>query len=167
MRSNYQSIINMAQSPHPNTLFHLVPLNDLSRQALHHPDNRRFVSPILVGLLGIEVGFHVASVPGPDIAKLGRDSDLVLPGHNVSKVHVAFELYSKTHLVLLSVRTTRVSPVITKTCDGKERQGNRVLSYGIGYKIKFAGYKFSLVWRGTDPAPLRVLAIRDYQAALQ
>jgi hypothetical protein len=163
----------MAQSAKPSTLFHLVPLNDVAREALRHPDNQRFVSPTAEGDLGLEVGFHVSSVPGRVIARLGRNADLILQRRNVSAVHVAFELHPDTLVVLLSVRAKRLSSVVvsygsTKQPEKEETiEGDCVLCYGKEYDIDIVSYKFSLIWRQTEPEPLRALAVRDYQMALQ
>lgn len=66
----------MAQDAKPSVLFHLVPRNDLSRERLNHPDNMRFVSQSAEGELGLEVGFHVSSVPGRVITRVGRNGEL-------------------------------------------------------------------------------------------
>jgi hypothetical protein len=161
----------MAQSTKPSTLFHLVPLNDVAREALCHPDNQRFVSPAADGELGFEVGFHVSSVPGRVIARLGRNADLILQRRNVSAVHVAFELHPDTLVVLLSVRSKRMSSVVVRyeTVQQKEEtvEGDCVLSYGKKYGIDIVCYKFRLIWRQPEPEPLRALAVRDYQRALE
>lgn len=167
----------MAQSAKPGTLFHLVPVNDVARESLGHPDNQRFVSLSADGDLGLEVGFHVSSVPGRVIARLGRDGDLILQQRNVSAVHVAFELHPDTLVVLLSVRAKRMSSVIVrpKVITGQEEEkieeetieGDCVLSYGKKYDIDIVRYSFSLIWRQREPEPLRALAVQDYQRALQ
>lgn len=166
----------MAQAAKPSILFHLIPLNDISRETLVHPDNRRFVSPVAAdeGLLGLEVGFHVSSVPGRVIARLGRDSDLILGRRNISSVHVAFEIHPDTLVLLLSVRAKCASSVVVIPVgvDGKPIaretvEGDCVLRYGQKYKIYIAGYIFRLVWRQTEPGSLRALAIRDYEEALR
>jgi serine/threonine protein kinase len=46
-------------------------------------------------------------------------------------------------------------------------EGDCVLGYGKEYMIDIVCYKFSLIWRQTEPEPLRALAVRDYQRALQ
>lgn len=168
----------MAQSPNHNTLFHLVPLNDIAHEALCHPDNQRFVSLAFSDArkqpeLGLEVGFHVASVPGRVIARLGRNGDLILQRRSVSAVHIAFEMHPDTLVVLLSVRAKRMSSVKVK-CKGNNNEeedevieGDCVICYGKEYEITFVGYGFRLVWRQTESEPLRTLAVQDYQRALQ
>ena len=159
----------MAQNANTSTLFHLVPLNELSHETLAHPDNRRFVSLSDVSdekTLGLEVGFHVSSVPGRVIARLGRNGDLILQQRNISAVHVAFELHPETLLVLLSVRAKHTSSVIVKPDrqDREKIEGDCVLSYGKKYEIRIKDYSFHLVWRQIE---LRALAIQDYSKALQ
>ncbi len=185
----------MAQQPNPSTLFHLVPSNDEAREALDHPDNRRFVSldPTVVEP-ALEVGFHVSSVPGRVMARLGRNADLILQRRSVSAVHVSFEIHPETLVVLLSTRAKRVSSVLIKpvgqeqkgsakgdnTIEGDEKtkvndgakgddtvEGDCVLGYGVTYDIRIAGYHFFLVWRAMAPAALRELAIQEYNKAMK
>jgi hypothetical protein len=129
------------------------------------------VSPTANGDLGLEVGFHVSSVPGRVIARLGWDADLILQRRNISAVHVAFELHPDTLVVLLSVRAKRMSSVVVRykniKPEGEPIEGDCVLCYGKQYNIDIVSYKFTLIWRQTDPEPLRALAARDYQRALQ
>ena len=171
----------MAQNASASTLFHLVPFNDTARETLHHPDNRRFVSRSTARDLGLEVGFHVSSVPGRVIARLGRDADLILQQRNVSAVHVAFELHPETLLVLLSVRLKRLSLVTVGPLSrgggpieggeyikgGEPIEGDCVLHYGEVYRITIVDYVFDLVWRQDESEPLRALAVKDYRKALQ
>ncbi|KLU90697.1 serine/threonine protein kinase [Magnaporthiopsis poae ATCC 64411] len=153
----------------PVALFHLVPANDTARQALSHPDNRRFVSPARNDSLGLEIGFHVASVPGRVMARLGRDADLILQQRNVSGVHVSFEMHPETLVVMLSSRTKRTSSVMVTPTNGSGEliYGDCVLSYGTKYTIAIADYKFSLQWRGGTALSLRELSIREYNEALK
>ncbi|EFZ00672.1 serine/threonine protein kinase domain protein [Metarhizium robertsii] len=104
------------QAPHRKTLFHLVPSNRLAEEALAHPDNERFVSRARNGRYGLEVGYHVSSLPrGHVITRLGRNADLILrkttPENPMSTVHVAFEINPSTRLIVLSVRSKRPSTV--------------------------------------------------------
>ena len=97
-------------------LFHLVPKNQVAHDALLHLENRRFVSTCRDGRFGLEVGFHVPSVPqGHVITRLGRNADLILQESTfqqpMSAIHVAFEIDPITHLVVLSVRSKRTSNV--------------------------------------------------------
>jgi len=169
----------------PATLFHLRPLNDLARQALDHPDNRRFVSTSFLGDLGLEVGFHVASAPGRVMARLGRDADLILPQPNVSAVHVSLEIHPDTLVVLLSTRSKRASSVTVQVDTRKKVkpgeasppapapssaeavEGDCVLSYGVKYFITIAWHRFHLIWREGEAPFLRELAIQKYKEAMQ
>ncbi|KIE00750.1 Protein kinase-like domain protein, partial [Metarhizium majus ARSEF 297] len=104
------------QAPHGKTLFHLVPSNRLAEEALAHPDNERFVSRARNGFYGLEVGYHVSSLPrGHVITRLGRNADLILskstPEIPMSTVHVAFEMNPSTRLIVLSVRSKHASTV--------------------------------------------------------
>ena len=156
-------------------LFHLVPTNQDSFEALSHPDNKRFVSPSPEqGKLGLEIGYHVPSIPGGHvITRLGRNSDLILRETNsekrVSAVHVSFELHPSTQLVVLSVRSKYIASVKFKIMepkpgsekqedntepgpeDGSEQEeeitGDGVILYGQDYKLTIASYEFDLVWR--------------------
>ena len=163
-----------------STLFHLVPVprNLDSLNALSHPDNKPFVSPSSQeGELGLEVGYHVPSVPGGHvITRLGRNSDLILRETNCEKrmsaVHVSFELHPSTQLVLLSVRSKYTTSVKFKmlqareeprlaereedntehgTKDGSEQgeeiTGDGVILYGQNYELTIASYEFNLIWR--------------------
>lgn len=176
----------MASNAHPKTLFHLVPANQVAQDSLFHPDNKRFVSSSREGP-GLEVGYHVPSLPrGHVITRLGRDADLILrkstPEHAMSAVHVAFEVNPTTHLVLLSVRSKRVSSVTltilqdkdkgTKSDTNKELiTGDCVIFYGQDYKIAIASYKFKLIWRTISKEDnvdsLKSLTVQDYEISLQ
>lgn len=159
------------------TLFHLVPLNELADSALRVAQNLPFVSESGEnGVSGLEIGFHV---PGPVspcghvIAKLGRDADLILP-ESYSGVHLAFQMQLETLVVMLSVRTKRVSSVRVAldggNSDDEEIEGDCALVYGQRYLITIADYLFRLVWRNVDnPDPaeaLRVLTIEGYEGAM-
>ncbi len=177
----------MAQTASPSTLFHLVPKNDAAREALDHPDNRRFVSlaPLDEPEPALEVGFHVSAVPGRVMARMGRNADLILQGRNVSAVHVSLEIHPETLVVLLSTRAKRASSVAIEpvravpnrpkgtvggdaTIEEDDRiEGDCVLTYGINYNIRIAGYRFLLIWRAMVPAALRELAIQEYNKAME
>ena len=171
----------MAEEANPRTLFHLVPTYAAARVALHHPDNRRFVSPAPNEKWepAFEVGFHVSRVPGRVMARLGRDTDLILQGDTVSAVHVSLEIHPETLVVLLSTRAKDASLVtIEPVCDQGDDaiqgddttdtiQGDCVLGYGIQYNIRIVDYSFRLIWREMVPAALRELAIQEYNKAME
>ncbi|KAL8383044.1 hypothetical protein RB595_006691 [Gaeumannomyces hyphopodioides] len=159
----------MAQLAEPINIFHLVPKNDTAREALRHPFNSRFVSRAPNESLGLGIGFHVASVPGRVMARLGRDADLILQQRNVSGVHVSFEMHPETLVVLLSCRTKRTSSVVVTPTKGSAEQinGDCVLSYGIEYTLAIANYDFVLKWRPGTAEELRELSIREYTEALK
>ena len=97
-------------APHPETLFHLVPDNQVAHDALLHPSNELYVSTSKSGHAGLEVGYHVPRDPGGHvITRLGRKTDLILrestPGDHMSAIHVAFEFNFSTGFVRLSVRS--------------------------------------------------------------
>jgi len=177
---------------HPKTLFHLVPTNDVAHAALLHPDNKSFVSDSSCDHgPGLEVGYHVTTLPRRHvIARLGRDADLILRESPaklpMSTVHVAFEINPATHLVLLSVRSKRVSYVSFSILPSKKERGNSgeviageeitgdgVIIYAQNYTITIASYKFDLVWRSitSDPANnhelLKALAVQGYEESVQ
>ena len=54
----------MAPDIHVKTLFHLVPLNELTEEALLHPDNKLFVSPSAHRRPGLEIGFYIPRITG-------------------------------------------------------------------------------------------------------
>src|SRR3954471_4947561 len=115
------SINGMSPHPHPNTLFHLVPLDSLSQEALEHPHNREFISPSADGGLGLEIGYHVPNTPrGQTITRLGQDTDLTLP-QSLAQVTVAFEFNPNTHLVVLTVRAKDLSTVKVYTGRGSNQ----------------------------------------------
>ena len=166
------------------TLFHLVPTNQDSHDALFHPDNKRFVSPSSQeGDLGLEVGYHVPSAPGGHIiTRLGRNSDLILretsPKKRVSAIHVSFELNPTTHLILLSVRSKYIASVSFQLYQGNQEQqeritGDGVILYGQDYDITIASYTFTLVWRilsnnnRKNASFLKTLAVQGYEKSLQ
>ena len=177
---------------HPKTLFHLVPTNQVAADALSHPDNKNFVSSSsLNDLRGLEVGYHVTSAPRRHvIARLGRGADLILPESSsklpMSGIHVAFEINPATHLVLLSVRSKRISTVSFsilpspndhispgEVIDGEEITGDGVIIYAQNYSISIASYSFNLVWRSFNPDPvenaelLKALAVQGYTESIE
>ncbi|KAK3314421.1 kinase-like domain-containing protein [Apodospora peruviana] len=180
----------MTFQPSTKTLFHLQPLSSDARDALQHPDNRRFVSSNY-GRPGLEIGFHVPSVPGGrTIARLGRDADLILCGKSLSRVHVAFEIHPETLVVLLSVRSSQLNPGVTvqpppedtrtddKTdLDGtpdsavEQIQGDCVIQYGQEYEISIGPTNvFRVRWHQIDglsgtaaAAVLRERAVQGYR----
>ncbi|KJZ74769.1 hypothetical protein HIM_05886 [Hirsutella minnesotensis 3608] len=154
----------MASSPHPKTLFHLVPTDSIAHDALLHPDNKRFVSMSSRRLPGLEVGFHVPSkAHGHVITRLGRNADLILrqstPQNPMSAIHVVFAVNPATYQVMLSVRSKRPSSVELSILEehGHDRKdvkevkevltGDGVIVYGQNYSIKIASYRFRLFWR--------------------
>jgi len=177
----------MAREAHPKTLFH-VPTNHVAQDALLHPDNKHRVSSSEDGP-GLEVGYHVPSRPrGYVITRLGRDADLILcestPKHPMSAVHVAFQINPTTHLVLLSVRSKRISSVTFAVLEdpnkdestgenitGEKITGDGVILYGQNYKISIASYNFKLIWRTiskTDNAEsLKALTVQGYETSQQ
>ena len=177
------------KTPHPKTLFHLVPTNQVAYNALLHPDNKRFVSSSKEGPFGLEVGYHVSSIPrGHVITRLGRNADLTLrqssPGNLMSAVHVAFEINPATELIVLSVRSKRISSVRfavrppedrRKTVQevpggdvtGEQITGDGVILYGQDYKTSIASYKFDLLWLSSDTESSKTLTIQGYRESLQ
>jgi len=153
----------MVSTAHLKTLFHLVPTNQVAHEALLHADNVRFVSNSRDGRPGLEVGYHVPPIPGGHIiTRLGRNADLILhqsnPTNPMSAAHVAFEVNPATELVVLSVRSKRLSSVrfaprpdedamdITDDIPGSDEPGQEitgdgVILYGQDYKILIAAYR--------------------------
>lgn len=166
-----------SKTPHPQTLFHLVPSNQIAREALIEEANKRFVSNSRLGPLGLEVGYHVPSTPsGTVITRLGRggdQSDLILRrqslAHPMSRHHVAFEVNPDTRLVILSVRSKRVSSVKFAVRDGIEKElvtGDGVIFYGQDYDISIALYRFELHWLNGSIDSLKDLVVQGYEASL-
>ncbi|KAI1289078.1 kinase-like protein [Xylaria venustula] len=125
---------------HVKTLFHLVPLNRVAHEALLHPDNQRFKSSSRKGWLGLEVGYHVPSIPrGHVITRLGRNADLILrqssPEQPMSAVHVAFEINPATELVILSVRSKRASSVKFAVRKSDDKTSGETVEEVLGEKI--------------------------------
>ncbi|KAI1274628.1 kinase-like protein [Xylaria sp. FL0933] len=184
----------MALNPHPKTLFHLVPANQVAYEALSHPDNKRFVSSTKKrGKFGLEVGYHVPSTAGGHvITRIGRNADLILRqsslGPPMSGVHVAFEINPATELVILSVRSKQSSSVrfapISSQDGGEDEEeeetqgpqqrsgdtaeenimGDGVILYGQDYKIFIASYEFKLRWWDKSA---KTLALQGYRESLQ
>ena len=180
--------------PNPNTLFHLVPTNQVAQDALLHPDNIHFVSTSREGLLGLEVGYHVSSMrQGLVITRLGRNADLILQESSLekpmSRVHVAFEINYSTAVVILSVRSKQVSSVTFAVReDKKDVPGNEnpiqrnvpegdvtgepitsggVMAYTQDYDISIASYNFRLLWMKGSVGYFKTLLAQGYQASLQ
>jgi hypothetical protein len=155
----------MAGEPANETLFHLVPLNERARDALGHPDNRRFISDAAGNCDGLEIGYHVPQIAGGHvITRLGRNTDLVLPKAG-SKVHVAFEINPETRLILLSVRSKYPSTVTVALAGKAETEpipGDCVIVYGQNYVAQISSYQFELIWRFSVKSAKK-LAWRGYE----
>lgn len=112
----------------------------------------------------------------------------------MSAVHVAFELNPATNLVVLSVRSKRISSVkfsvlkqkrVKETAqDGTSEQGlaqeeesedakgleitgDGVILYNQDYNLSVSSYEFQLRWLGSSEESFRSLVLRDYQTSLQ
>lgn len=111
----------MDQTANGKSLFHLVPVNDAAKDALQHPDNKRFVSISARNRPGLEIGFHIPPFSrGHVITRLGRNTDLILR-ESYSAVHVAFEIHPETFVVMLSVRTKHTSSVTVTARSTREK----------------------------------------------
>ena len=168
-------LVTMARNINARTLFHLVPLNQLARDALLLPENSSYVSPSHASAsdvqLGLEIGFHVPLKPaGRVITRLGRDADLILPERHISAIHIAFEIHPDTLVTLLSVRSKRSSQVIVQSIEGNADrvEGDCVLLYGQNYTIRIVHYEFQLIWRNAATVEsLRALVAQEYRNSLQ
>lgn len=167
-----------SKTPHPQTLFHLVPYNPIARKALAANANERFVSKSSSGKLGLEVGYHVPSAPsGTVITRLGKcgdRADLILPeespAHPMSRCHVAFEVNPDTRLVILSVRSKLQSSVKFAMPGAKKETlivGDGVILYGQKYDISIAAYHFRLLWLNGSSDSLKDLVVQGYEASLE
>ncbi|KAK3309295.1 kinase-like domain-containing protein [Chaetomium strumarium] len=169
--------MTQASKANDRTLFHLVPTNQAAKEALEHPDNRRFVSPSAPksGKPGLEIGFHVPPFSGGQvITRLGRNADLILR-QTYSRVHVAFEIHPVTHVVMLSVRTKHLSSVTVTTVEKRRIQSQQIsgdcaILYGRPYVISIPVYEFLLHWRDVENEDnvqaLKDLAIREYEDSM-
>lgn len=154
---------------HKDTLFLLIPTNGEAEAALAHPANSQYVSSFSqLTPRGLEVGFHVASVPSRVVATVGRNGDLKLQGSHVSRVHIAFEMHQETLMVLLSVKAKDVKSVTIHRQVGAQPgavKGDCVLSYGVEYGLTIAQYTFRVSWKPVSSETLRDLAIQGYHDA--
>ncbi|KND93286.1 NUAK family SNF1-like kinase 1, partial [Tolypocladium ophioglossoides CBS 100239] len=150
----------MARPVHPETLFHLEPVDAATEAVLQHQDNAPFVSTSSTGDPALEIGYHVSSRPrgGRVIARLGREADLVLPAKSISHVHVAFEVHPISHAILLYVRAEKTRSVRVEP-GGLRQDGNfrqLVLVPGVGYRIAIGEsprlFQFWVKWRLVDMA---------------
>lgn len=152
------------ETPHPRTIFHLIPKSIPAIHALEHPDNKAFVSRCIKAdadtdvqkVYGLEIGFHVPTRPCPQvIAKIGRDADLIWPASSISAVQFSIEVNPESRAITCYDRgrfPTTIEPFGFKE-DGAIRRV--VLIPGIKYVIA-AGveeeqyYEFYLVWTESD-----------------
>lgn len=148
-----------SREAHQDTLFHLVPRNIDTLTLLVYPTNEKYVSRARLRDFdgdGLEVGFHVTSFCcGPVIARLGRNTDIILPGPQISSVHVAFEVHPESKVTILSVRTLR--PAAVKYCEmnlGEQQwedpetvEKDKVIFFGRSYRLFIGPYDFEVIWR--------------------
>ncbi|KAK3936912.1 hypothetical protein QBC46DRAFT_21003 [Diplogelasinospora grovesii] len=112
----------------------------------------------------------------------------------MSAVHVAFEINPATELIILSVRSKRVSSVRFAVCSSEDTEktvqevlrgespaqevlgddvtreeitGDGVILYGQNYDIFIASYEFRLLWLSGGTEPLKALIIQGYRTSLQ
>ncbi|KAK4141232.1 kinase-like domain-containing protein, partial [Dichotomopilus funicola] len=152
---------------HKDTLFLLIPTNGEAEAALNLPANSRYVSSFSsLSPRGLEVGFHVTSVPSRVLATVGRKGDLTLQGSSVSRTHVAFEMHPDTLVVRLSVKAKGAKTVTVHRQIGAQPgvvEGDCVLTYGVEYGLTIAQYTFRVSWKPISPEALRDLAIAGYR----
>ncbi|KAL8380931.1 hypothetical protein RB595_005296 [Gaeumannomyces hyphopodioides] len=171
----------MNNCPNAGTLFHLVPKNWFAGSALHTPENKRFVSQTSDGQPGLEVGFHVPTVPhGRAITTLGRDGNLILdastPQNVLSRLHVAFEFDPGSHLILLTLLSRAAAPSSVRLQENGGSSNNPLpiirhefITYGTEYTVWIASYEFKLVWQTlsgenqTNRELLMQLALKGYR----
>ncbi|KAL1877366.1 hypothetical protein VTK73DRAFT_8661 [Phialemonium thermophilum] len=171
----------MTRDPHPETLFHLVPSNQVARDALLDSGNKRFVSKSSRGVPGLEVGFHVPSTSlGRVITRLGSNADLTLRRSSSGKPmwaeHVAFEFNPASNVVVVSVRANKASvkfSALVSRLDRPDRSdlprptlGDGVILYTQDYRLSIAAYKFLLLWARDSEPLLRNIAFEGYRRAL-
>jgi len=166
---------------HSQTIFHLVPKTPAAEAILEEKPNTNFKSlsssrlqPLNDGedgpQLGLEVGYHVALVPRPDvIAEAGRRADIYLRGGSISAVQFSFEIHPESRAIMFHdrsrLRNTNIKPFRFRT-DGHLRQ--HVLQHGIEYVINTGGdrgelYEFELRWVQKEDAVQR--AEQGYETA--
>ena len=145
------------QTPHLQTIFHLVPKTDKAEAALAHPDNEPFVSLCWTKnndrQPGLEIGYHVPARPRPGvIVEMGRNADLTLPSSSISAIHFSFEVHPESKQIMFYDRSrhhsTKIEPFGFRQ-DGVFRQ--IVLKHDTVYKISAGGerkdqYEFELHW---------------------
>ncbi|MCJ1472063.1 hypothetical protein MMC13_000708 [Lambiella insularis] len=136
----------------PQTLFHLVPANQIAREALFHPDNKQFVSQSsgTEGAAGLEIGYHIPSISqGHVITRLGRNADLIL------RESTLFFAQSED-----------------KHSEHKKIIGDGVILYGQKYSISIGTYSFELIWRSISTSDanidaLKALAVQGFKTSMQ
>ena len=98
----------------------------------------------------------------------------------MSAVHVAFEINPATQLVVLSVRSKRLSSVRFAISDSRDKKkldkaalgepisGDGVIAYSQNYEIAIASYHFELLWPSNrSQEVLKAFVFQGYQTSLQ
>lgn len=138
--------------PKEQTIFHLVPCSSKALEALEYDKNKKFVSKSSIGVLGLEIGYHLTRVAEPDvIATVGWNGNLII--ENESSRHIAFKVHRETHVVMLSMGQGKVGNVSVAVDILNARpesvEDKYVLGWGINYVVDIDLHKLSLVWYPT------------------
>lgn len=165
--------IDASGAPDPETLFHLVPANDPSYQALYFEENRPFLSESRLrgsdgkSRDGLEIGFHVPQTAQAHIiTQLGRNADITLPDkeRNVSRIHAAFELDPHTYRIFLRDRSGQSSSVMHwRVPAHRVPAEDELIQYGQNYRLEIGRYTFDLVWYILDETRAREIAKEGYR----
>src|SRR5438045_265015 len=102
-------------SPHPLTVFSLIPLNPRAEDVVDHPENQHLVS-LVPGTKsrnneegvqhGLNIGFHIGSKSRYTLATLGRNGDIIVEGSSIARVQCSFEIHQDTEEIMLYDQST-------------------------------------------------------------
>ncbi|KAK2749615.1 hypothetical protein FQN57_005837 [Myotisia sp. PD_48] len=152
-------------SPHPRTIFSLVPLNAKAEAVLNHPNNREFVSavphPDEAGetTLGLGVGFHIGSQSGHTLATIGRTGNIEVDDETISRTQCSFEMHETSKAIMLYDRSSFQSTQVFGKCvipfESSRPTRRVVVSKEINLLLGFGGpscniFQFRLVWHACE-----------------
>jgi len=102
-------------TPHPLTVFSLIPWSPRAEDVVDHPENQHLVS-LVPGApsrnneggepRGLNIGFHIGSRSRYTLATLGRNGDIFVEGSNIPRIQCSFEIHQDTDEIMLYDRST-------------------------------------------------------------
>ncbi|PGH03967.1 serine/threonine protein kinase [Blastomyces parvus] len=97
-------------SPHPQSIFSLLPLNENAHAVIQNPSNSHLLSSHVDSIqkqhFMLNVGFQIGSAARYTLATLGRNGDIIVDGPSISRIQCSFEILPEYDVVMLYDEST-------------------------------------------------------------